>query len=318
MLQELLVVAGSVLTLFLLMAVGYFFGTKGLLSDNTLSQMSKLLLSVVIPCAMIDVFQVERAPETDGQLLVTSAALAGLYALYILLSILLFRREGDMTQGVLRCSSIYGNVGFMGLPLIQSVMGNEAAMAAAMNLAVFNAVTFSHGAAAIGGKGAFSPKKAVLNPGVIGFVIALGLYLLNVRLPGPVGSAVGYLGSLNTPLAMIVIGGQMAGTNLAAAIQDRRLYLASAVKLIGLPVLTALVLFPFRLDAVTYTALVILSGCPTAGINSLFAQSMGKDAGLAARQLTLSTLLCILTLPLAALLAQALSSSGALARLWAG
>ncbi len=307
MLQELLVVAGSVLTLFLLMSVGYIFGKKGFLSENTLSQMSKLLLTAVIPATMIDVFQVERSPEVDGQLLASLLALAGTYALYTVLSIPLFRREGEQTRGVLRCSSIYGNVGFMGLPLIQSVMGNGAAMTAAMTLVVFNVMTFTHGAATIGGRGAFSAKKAVLNPGVIGFVVAVGLYLLDFRLPAPVGSAVGYLGSLNTPLAMVVIGGQMADANLAAAIQDRRLYLASAIKLIGLPVLTALALLPFRLDPVIYVTLVILAGCPTAGINSLFAQSMGRDAGLAARQLTLSTLLCILTLPLAAALARALA-----------
>lgn len=307
MLQEILVVAGSVLTLFLLMSVGFLFGKKGLLSDGTLSQMSRLLLTAVIPATMIDVFQVERSRSVDGQLIVSLLALAGVYLLYIALSVPLFPREGEQTRGVLRGSSIYGNVGFMGLPLIQSVMGNGAAMVAAMNLVVFNVMTFTHGAAVIGGKGAFSPKKAVLNPGVIGFVIAVGLYLLDLRLPAPVGSAVGYLGSLNTPLAMVVIGGQMASSDLAAAFRDRRLYLVSAIKLIGLPVLTALVLLPFRLDRVVYVTVVILSGCPTAGINSLFAQSMGRDAGLAARQLTLSTLLCILTLPLAALLARALA-----------
>ncbi len=307
MLQEILVVAGSVLTLFLLMSVGFLFGKKCLLSDGTLSQMSRLLLTAVIPATMIDVFQVERSRSVDGQLIVSLLALAGVYLLYMALSVPLFPREGEQTRGVLRCSSIYGNVGFMGLPLIQSVMGNEAAMVAAMNLVVFNVMTFTHGAAVIGGKGAFSPKKAVLNPGVIGFVIAVGLYLLDLRLPAPVGSAVGYLGSLNTPLAMVVIGGQMASSDLAAAFRDRRLYLVSAIKLIGLPVLTALVLLPFRLDRVVYVTVVILAGCPTAGINSLFAQSMGRDAGLAARQLTLSTLLCVLTLPLAALLARALA-----------
>ncbi len=78
----------------------------------------------------------------------------------------------------------------------------------------------------------------------------------------------------------------------------------SAIKLLGVPLLTGLVLLPFRIDPMIYVAAVILAGCPTAGATSLFAQSMGKDAGLAARQVTLSTLLCLATLPLAAVLAQ--------------
>lgn len=56
-----------------------------------------------------------------------------------------------------------------------------------------------------------------------------------------------------------------------------------------------------------FVAAVILTGCPTAGITSLFAQSMGKDTAMAARQVTLSTLLCIITLPLVAVLAQTLA-----------
>ena len=153
MLDALLVVGGSVLTLFLLMAVGFVFGRLGLLSDNTLSQMSKILLNVVVPCVMIASFEVERAADVDRQLLVTFAALAGTYALYMLGSRLLFRGEREERRGILRFASIYGNVGFMGLPLIQSALGGTATMAAAMSLVVFNVVTFTHGIVLIGGRG---------------------------------------------------------------------------------------------------------------------------------------------------------------------
>ena len=308
MLQQLQVVGGSVLTLFLLMAVGFVFGRLGLLSDSTLSQMSRVLLNVVVPAAMIVSFEVERPAEMDRQLLASFAALAGTYALYMLGCCLLFRGQPEEHRGILRFASIYGNVGFMGLPLIQSTLGGAATMAAAMSLVVFNAVTFTHGMVLIGGKDSMSAKKIVLNPGTLGFLAAIVLYLTGWRLPGPVSSAVGHLSSLNTPLPMLIIGGQMAHTDLRLVFREKRLYAASAVKLAGLPVLTALVLLPFRLDPVIYSALVILSGCPTAGATSLFSQNLGKDASLAARQVTLSTLLCIVTLPLAAALAQFLAA----------
>ena len=308
MFQQLQVVGGSVLTLFFLMAVGFVFGWLGLLSDNTLSQISRILLNVVIPCIMVTAFEVERTAEVDRQLLAACAALAGTYALYILGTHLLFRGQPEEHRGILRFASIYGNIGFMGLPLIQSALGGAATMTAAMSLVVFNAVAFTHGMVLIGGKGSMSLKKLVLNPGALGLLAALTLYLTGWRLPGPVNAAVGYLGSLNTPLPMLVIGAQMAHADLRLVFGDKRLYAATAIKLAGLPVLTALVLLPFRLDGVIFTALVILSGCPTAGITSLFSQNLGKDASLAARQVTLSTLLCIVTLPLAAVLAQFLAS----------
>ena len=147
----------------------------------------------------------------------------------------------------------------------------------------------------------------VLNPGVLGLVGGMALFFTGWRLPGPVDDAVGYLGSLNTPLAMVVIGGQMAQADLPAVFSVKKLYLVSAVKLLGIPLLTGLALLPFHIDPMIYVAAVILAGCPTAGATSLFAQSMGKDADLAARQVTLSTLLCLATLPLAAVLAQILA-----------
>ncbi len=307
MIQQLQVVAGSVLTLFLLMAVGYWFGKRGTLQEDTLSRLSNVLLHAVIPCAMVNAFQAERTPETDAWLLRAFLALAISYGLYMLLCPLLYRKEDPCRRGILRFAAIYGNVGFMGLPLVQSVLGDSGAMVAAVSLVVFNVLTFVHGSVLIGGMGSFSLKKALLNPGTVGFAASLLLYLTGIPLAGPIGDGVKYMASLNTPLAMIVIGGQMSKANLGAAFRDRRLYAVSAVKLIGLPLLTALVLFPFRGDTVLYTALVLLSGSPTAGITSIFAQSMRKETGTAARQVTLSTLFCIITLPLAAALAALLS-----------
>ena len=308
MIQALLVVGGSVLTLFLLMAVGFVFGRMGLLSGETLSQVSRILLYVVIPSIMITSFEVERTPESQGQLLNALAVMVGVYVVYMALSLFLFPREGKEHQGIMRFAAVYGNTGFMGLPLIQSTLGDEAMMIAVVGLAIFNTATWTQGRALIGGRSELSVKKVALNPGVLGFVIGLLLFFTGWRLPGPVDSAVGYLGSLNTPLAMVVIGGQMAQADFVEVFSTKKLYLVSAVKLLGIPLLTGLALLPFRLDPVVYVAVVILAGCPTAGATSLFAQSMGRDAALAARQVTLSTLLCVVTLPVAAVAAQMLAA----------
>lgn len=306
MLESLFVVGGSVLTLFLLMSVGFLFGRMGLLSGDTLSQVSRILLYVVTPCIMLTSFEVERTAENQAQLLAALAAMAGLYVAYMLLSQVLFPRAGEAHQGIMRFAAVYGNAGFMGLPLIQSVMGDEAMMVAVVGLGIFNAVSWTQGRALIGGRKELSLKKLALNPGIIGFVGGLLLYFTGWRFPGPLDSAVAYLGSLNTPLAMVVIGGQMAQADLVKVFSTRKLYLVSAVKLLAVPMLTALALLPFRPNPVIYVAAVILAGCPTAGATSLFAQSMGKDAALAAQQVTLSTLLCVVTLPVMASLAQLL------------
>lgn len=308
MLDALLVVVGSVLTLFLLMSVGFLFGRLGLLSGETLSQVSRVLLYVVTPCIMMTSFEVERTPQAQAQLTTALAATVGVYVLYMILSLLLFPRTDPAQRGIVRFASVYGNAGFMGLPLIQSALGDEAMITAVVGFAVFNIVSWTQGRALMGGRGELSLKKLALNPGVLGFAGGLLLFFTGWRPPEPVDAAIGYLGSMNTPLAMVVIGGQMAQADLKKVFSTKKLYLVSAVKLLALPLLTALALLPFNVDPIVYTASVILAGCPTAGATSLFAQSMGKDSATAAQQVTLSTLLCIATLPVMAVLAQLLAA----------
>lgn len=304
MAQEFFVVTGSVLTLFLIMGVGYGLAKWKILTQDMLPKLSTLLLYVVCPAIIIDCFQVERSPQLDRQLLVAGVALVGTYVLNMVLAQLCFRRQPGDTRGVLRFAAIYGNTGFMGLPLIQSVLGDEAMMFTVVSVGVFNVACWTHGAACIGGREQISVRKAVLNPGVLSFLVALGLFLAQVRLPWPVGDAVSDLADLNTPLAMLVIGAQMAGSDLREAFGNARLYLVSFLKLVAVPVLTMLVLLPFHLNGMMFMTLVILSGCPTAGVSSLFCQLFGKDSTLAAQQVTLSTLLCMITLPLVTLAAQ--------------
>ena len=136
MLEAFSVVGGSVLTLFLLMSAGFLFGRLGLLSGETLSQVSRILLYVVTPSIMITSFEVERTPASQGQLVAALATMAGVYVVYMLLSQLLFPREGEEHRGILRFAAVYGNAGFMGLPLIQSALGQEAMMAAVVVISV--------------------------------------------------------------------------------------------------------------------------------------------------------------------------------------
>ena len=308
MFENLVTVTGQVSVLFLLMAVGYGLGKAGKLNSAGLGQMSFLLLYIVCPCVMIDCLQVERTPELIRELAFGGAIAVGCYLLFLALSLLFFRKSEPDTRDSLRFAMAYGNVGFMGVPLVESVLGSDALVYGALSLAAFNLTTWTLGVLIMGGKNAFSVKKAVLNPGVIGLLVSLALFLTGISLPGPVGSTVSFLSDLNTPLAMLVIGAQLAAADVAGAFRQPVLYLASGLKLILVPAVTAVVLLPLGLSAGLYCALVLLAATPVAGTTSIFAQQFGRDPGPAVQVITLSTLLSIVTLPVFAAVAQAISS----------
>ena len=307
MLAYLLVVAGQVLTLFLLMGAGFVLFRRGTLNGEGLAQMTHLLLYVVTPCIIIRSLQTDWDSALLYNLAVGALLLALSYVVYGLLVQLLFRQRAAEERAVLRFGAMYGNCGFMGLPLVAEVLGEEALIYAALCVVCFNVASWVHGVVLMGGRQAASVKRALINPGVVPLVCGLPLLLLRLRLPHVVDSAVGFLADLNTPLAMVVIGGQMAQANWAGTFRERGLYGAAAVKLVILPALTALLLLPFHLDPTMYTTLVILAAVPSAGLTAMFAQRFNRCPATAAQLVTLSNLLCVITLPLFAVLARALA-----------
>ena len=108
---------------------------------------------------------------------------------------------------------------------------------------------------------------------------------------------------MNTPLAMVIIGAQMASADLLATFRCPRLYLSAGLKLLLFPLLTAAALLLLRPDHTMYIAMVILAGTPAAGTTSMFAQQFDRDTATAAQLITLTNLCCLVTLPCCAALA---------------
>ena len=308
MINHFLLVVSQVGTLFLMLGVGYVLAKTGKFCGETLSQTTFLLLYIVVPCLMIDTLQIPRSPELTQVMGLCMGLTLAFYLLMALLACLPFGRQPADTRAVLRYGVVYGNIGFMGLPLIQAVLGEEGMIFAIMGQVGFTLFAWSHGLLLMGGRAGFSLKKMLLNPGMFGSVAGLLLFLLDLRLPGALADGVAFLGSMNTPLAMVIIGAQMASADLGATFRNPRLYLAALIRLVGFPLLAAVLLLPLRLDPVMYAVLVILAATPTAGYTSMFAQRYHRDTATAAQLVSLTTLLCILTLPCFAVLAALLST----------
>jgi predicted permease len=305
MLNYFFTVAGNVVTLFLMMGVGYFFAKRGRLSQATISQMSHLLLFVVAPCIIINQFQTEADKTMIRSLGIALLAIFSFYIIMIPLAHLLFPKQPRDTKIALRFGTVYGNTGFMGLPLLQAIFGDKALIYGVVGLVAFATCQWTHGVMVMGGS--VSPKKAILNPGIIATAIGLTFFFSGLRMPSMVGNAVSFMGNLNTPLAMVVIGGQMASADMGATFKRGKLYAVALVKLMIAPAITALMLLPFHLDPLIYSVCVVLAATPTAGVTAIFAQQFKRDISTAAQLITLTTLLSVITLPLWAVIAEFLA-----------
>ncbi|UQT48972.1 AEC family transporter [Flavonifractor plautii] len=303
MLSNLLTVTGQVATLFLMMAVGFVLGRAGKITEAGRSQMSYLLLYIVCPCVMVDCFLVKRTPALTQEVAVGSAAALACY--------LLFSPSPCCSSGG---SWMPGHPAFCrglrqhrlhGAPLVQSILGEEALVYGALALLAFNLTSWTLGVLIMGGRAAFSCagrcSTQVLSASGSGCFAFSAACAFPPRGSGPLLPE-----RPEHPLAMVVIGTQLAEAHLPSTFRQPRNYLVSFLRLALFPTLTALLLL-LRSSSGLYCALVLLSATPVAGTTSLFAQQFGRDTAPAAESITLSTLLSILTLPLFAVLARGIS-----------
>ena len=309
MAERFLVVLFQVITLFLMMGAGFILGKIKLLDEAGTKQASAIIINVVTPCLVVSSLQI----DLNAQLLQTMGkiALASFVCLLVNIAVaaLHFRKEPEDDRVTMRFGAVFGNTGFMGIPLVAAVLGQETTLVAVIVIAVCSFLTYTYGVMIMGGKKAFSAKTLASNPVLISIILGLALMFLRIKLPGPVGNAVSTIAGINSPLAMITIGAQLSRADLSGIFSQFRLYRVTVLRNILFPVLEAFILLPLKLDRITYIALVILMGTPTAGVTSILSERYGRNYQLAAQLVSLTTILSAVTLPFIAVLAETLAGN---------
>lgn len=296
MIGNFLSVAMKVLILFLLMSVGFVLGRKKIITETGTDQMNFLLLNVVVPCVIIDAFQVDKSQIPTWNLWFT--VIAGL--VYVLAAVVIvkfcFNKEPDGRRQVLKFGAMFSNCGFMGFPMVQEVLGDRGMVYAAIINTIVTVAMWTVGFVVMGKEGErISIRKVALNPGAVGVYIGLPLLLFSLELPDPFQSVVGFLADMNTPLAMICIGVFISKTKLLDIFKEKTLYWVTVIRLLLIPAAVMGILLLFQPDYIPMTSSIIQFCAPSAGLTAIFAARFRHDTTLAAKTVAISTLLSILT-----------------------
>lgn len=296
----------EVAVILLLILVGYFTVKKGMFTKESLGSITSFLLYIITPCLIVSSFLSAESGKLDGWTLLLAAVLPALsIVISIALSYLFFRKEPSGRRRVLRFSTVFCNVGFMGIPLVEGIVGSEGVLYGSFFIAVFNIFCWTYGYVMMGG-GKVRLKALLLNPGVIGIVIGLPLYLLDVPVPALIERPIELISALNTPLAMIVVGGYIAQVKLRAFVSDLAVYKMAVLRLVVAPLLYLALVWLLRPDETLLMSTVIQAATPVAANCVLFAVQYDSDAELASKSVAVSTALSVVTIPLLTVLVQAL------------
>lgn len=298
MIDYALTVVQQITIMFLLMLVGYVLCRKGKFTEAATGQMSGILMTVVMPCMLIGSFHRDFDVALAAQLAVSFALVAVLYAVPMVISTIFLKK--DKENGASKALSlVLSNNGFMAVPLLQALLGTTGVFLGSAHILAGNVLQWTYGVRVAGGPEQ-KPKlrKVFLNPGSISLVCGLLLFVLPIRLPEVVVSTMGYLGSLNTPLAMLILGAYLAQTDLLRCLRDKTLLGLSVLKLVGIPLVLMAVLVWLPVPAETLTAVMIGSIAPTGVAASMMMEYLHKDHRYCTMMIALTTVLSAVTMPL--------------------
>ena len=266
--------------------------------------MSGLLIYCCTPAMVINSFQnLEYSLDYFKNFMLFFAVSLVIQILAFVLFFLLFRKKFENSRyKILSIGAVLANSGFFGLPIITSIFPAEPIVACysviyitGMNILVFTIATYL----ITGEKQYMSIKSAVLNPTVIAAIVGIVLYLVQVTLPELLGNAVSVLAAMSTPLCMIVLGVRLASMNFKEIFGRPFAYVCSLLKLVVYPLFAYLCVYwiPF-LDDTFKLSILVLSACPVAAVLLSVAEFHNCSQDLASNVILLSTILCVITLPL--------------------
>lgn len=291
-----MIILKQIVLMFIYMMIGFLLYKKKFVTKQGSKELGLILLYVILPVVIVKAYLVTFSAELLRGLALSFAASLLVLLLSMLLSRIVFRSKYPIEQ----FSSAFSNAGFIGIPLVEMTFNDSMAVFYVSSfVALLNILQWTYGIVVMTGKrDSIAPKKITTNPIVISFIVGIILFFFPVELPEVLNSAVAAVSSMNAPVAMIILGTYLAQMKLRELFTDRMVYLCAVMRLIVIPLATAAVLALIPGNEMLKVSVLIVAATPVGSNVAIFAQMEDMDYTQAVKDICLSTLLCIVTIPL--------------------
>lgn len=297
--------ARTLIQLYGMMALGFIMAKAKILDEHANRRLSAMVVAVVYPMMLL--CSMMGQPGDRLEALALLGAGFGMYTIMILFgrAMAWLLRVPPEKRREFECLMVFGNTGFIGAPLAQSLYG----AAAFFQMTLLNfAYYFFYNTYAVG---ALSPDtgekrrfrlKDLMTPGFVMTLLAVILYLLRFDAPPIVSDTFYMVGSMTTPLSMIILGSSLAMYPFRQSVGDPWSYVYCGAKLLVLPAVTFSLCRLFQVNAYFSDLSVLSCAMPAGSMVLMLALQMRRDSGFISRSIFVSTLLSALSLPILAIL----------------
>ena len=266
--------------------VGVILVRTRVLSRETLEPISKFVLKMALPVMVF----INITDGVERQVLYKSWPIFVIAAIFYIFMYAAGRGMVKLLHlqknraGIYQAMLLFGNIGFIGLPMIAGVFPENGILYASVFMIMDQFMLWTLGVKLLSpeGEGRFALKKLV-NPATVAILLGMILMLAQVRIPALLDTALQKIGSTASPLAMIYVGGIFAGISFQKYLREISLYGIVLVKMIVAPILLFLILGIFPVGEEIRMAMALIVGMPTMTAVVMMANASGLDGDYATK-----------------------------------
>ncbi len=293
--------AAQIMSLFLIVIVGYVMYKRTVIDDAAIVRYTKMIINISLPSQIITAFVSNVGIVSNKEVLTVFGIAAVAYLIYAIAGVMFVfvTRVPKRQRGTYIFMTMFGNVGFMGFPVITAIFGEDALIYAVIFMVVFNVLVYSIGILLINTKEDFSfDVKKLVNMPFIAAVLSIILYFANIKLPDMVMTSLNFMGNITTPAAMLILGATVATMPVKELFDEWRIYPFIVVRLAILPLIAIGLMRYVPVSDMIRGTVIVLSATPVATNTTMLAIEYGGDVKLGSKGVFFTTILCMLTIPL--------------------
>lgn len=296
-------VLSNVGMLLLYMAIGYILCKCKKATASHAKSMSGLLIYGLSPAMIINSFlQIEYSSENLKKVIVYFIITLILQILFFTVLYLIFHKKyTDARYRILSVGGVLGNVGFFGMPVISGIFPEHPIVTcySSINVMSMNLLVFTIGIFLITNNPKhMSLKGAFLNPTSISILVALPLFLSNIKITGVIGDSISLMAKMVTPMCMFILGIRLSTESIKTVFSQGFVYLTCLLKLILFPVFAFIFVKWLPVDEVMKTTVFVLAAAPSGAVIESLAELYECEQNLSANVVLLTTILSIITMPI--------------------
>lgn len=291
----------EIIKLFVIMFMGYAVVKAGLMKSSESKSVSVIMVYLVIPCVILNAFQVEYTPDVQKGLLLACAAAVAVHILFLLLTAIL--KKPLHLDVIERATIIYSNAGILVIPLVQELLGQEYVIYSSAYIAVQLILIWTHCKNMLCEEDKLEWKKVLLNVNIISIIAGVVLFIFRIQLLSGAQDVLNMMNNMIGPLGMLLAGMVIAEVPLKTVFTRKRSYLSAALRLFIYPVfvlglMKVIQTFASIQDSKQILLTVYLASItPACATVTSMAQLYDKDAAYSSSLYVLTTLLSIATMP---------------------